>query len=59
MKYLEGAAIMLISNLLATHIHGLGVGMLIAGLSAVTTTMVLVFAAHFVTNLLFPKRAEG
>jgi hypothetical protein len=33
--------------------------MLIAGLSAVTTTMVLVFAAHFVTNLLFPKRAEG
>jgi hypothetical protein len=59
MKYLQGAVVMLISNLLSIHINGLGVNLLMSGLLAVVITISFVFVAHFIVNLLTPKRAEG
>lgn len=59
MKYLQGAMVMVISNLLSMHIQGMGAGMLISSVGSVFLTLLFVFAAHFVVNFIFAKRAEG
>lgn len=59
MKYLEGIAVMFISNLICAHIQSFGVSILLSSISAIFIVMALMFFAHFVVNLVCPKQAKG